>query len=124
MHGHSPLEPDERILVVAGVSWQISTFENLTFATAADPGLAILGRSLDQDTIEAVMNGLRSGPLDSFPTGSYNIDDGADTVFRTADDSTGSSNASRSPTSVAIAAPSSSSPDPASIRTGTSPPRR
>lgn len=31
------------------------------------------------------MNGLRSGPLDSFPTGSYNIDDGAGTVFRTAD---------------------------------------
>ena len=42
-------------------------------------------RSLDQDIIEAVMNGLRSGPLDSFPTGSYNIDDGAGTVFRTAD---------------------------------------
>ena len=42
-------------------------------------------RSLDQDTIEAVMNGLRSGPLDSFPTGSYDIDDGAGTVFRSAD---------------------------------------
>jgi len=80
-----PPEPDERVLVVAGVSWQISTFENLTFATAADPGVSILGRGLDQDTIEAVLNGLRSGPLDAFPTGSYDIDDGADTVFRTAD---------------------------------------
>ena len=50
-----------------------------------NPGLSIFGRGLDQDTIEAVLNGLRSGPLDAFPTGSYDIDDGADTVFRTAD---------------------------------------
>jgi len=50
-----------------------------------DPGLCIFGRGLDQGTIEAVMNGLRSGPLDAFPTGSYDVDDGADTVFRTAD---------------------------------------